>query len=487
MTSTSTPTPPAAGEGHLEQRFSRLTMIGLTFGILNTWICLAGSLGIVMPSGSSVAFFYGFIFCVVCNFCLSASVGELSSIWPTAGGQYHYAFALSTEHWKLAMSFWVGWINIAGWLTLITTEAFFAAAAVVGSNGAYVITPWKTYCIFLAVSAFAVALNIFGYRILNRWNEFALFWSITACIVVSITILATGNKTSGNFVFTNFTNTTGWSDGMAWMLGLLQSALSLIGFDAVAHMTEEMKIPQRDAPQAMVAAVGIGGTTGIVFILVMLFSIVDVDTILHTSTGAPVTEMILQATGSPAAAVVLSCALAVCFLNGTNGCVTSGSRLLWAMARDDGSPFSRFLNVPVRAILVAAVFNILFGLLYLGPTVAFNAYCASCTIFLNLSYAIPVTLLLIQGRGLVKERRPIFYLGHIKGYIMNVIGVCFVYVTSIFFCFPGALPVDASTMSTPRDSLVQSKQFEIILGNEAPSGQRALDENKPGAEQAENL
>ncbi len=56
-----------------------------------------------MPSGSSVAFFYGFIFCVVCNFCLSASVGELSSIWPTAGGQYHYAFALSSEHWKMAM------------------------------------------------------------------------------------------------------------------------------------------------------------------------------------------------------------------------------------------------------------------------------------------------------------------------------------------------------------------------------------------------
>ncbi len=33
MTSTSTPTSPA-GEGHLEHRFSRLTMIGLTFGIL---------------------------------------------------------------------------------------------------------------------------------------------------------------------------------------------------------------------------------------------------------------------------------------------------------------------------------------------------------------------------------------------------------------------------------------------------------------------
>ena len=105
-------------------------------------------------------------------------------------------------------------------------------------------------------------------------------------------------------------------------------------------MTEEMKKPQRDAPQAMVAAVSIGGVTGIVFIMVMLFSLVDADTILTTSTGAPVTELIYQATGSPAAAVVLSCALAVCFINGTNGCVMSGSRLLWAMARDNGSPFS---------------------------------------------------------------------------------------------------------------------------------------------------
>ena len=106
-------------------------------------------------------------------------------------------------------------------------------------------------------------------------------------------------------------------------------------------MTEEMKTPQRDSPQAMVAAVGIGGTTGIIFILVMLFSLVDPDTILGTRTGAPVTEMIYQATGSPAAAVVLSCAMAVCFVNGTNGCVTSGSRLLWAMARDNGSPCSK--------------------------------------------------------------------------------------------------------------------------------------------------
>ncbi|KAM0237139.1 hypothetical protein ACHAPO_004484 [Fusarium lateritium] len=335
-----------AHEGRLQKRFSKITMIGMAFAILNTWISLAGSLGLVMPSGGSVSFVYGFIFCVICNICLSASVGELASLYPTAGGQYHYSFALSTKKWKNLMSFIVGWINIAGWLTLNTTAAYFgarflAAAAVAGSGGTYEITQWGTYLMFVAVSIVGVFLNIFAYPILNRWNEGALYWSLTSVVVISIVLLSTSPKTDAKFVFTNFSNTTGWSDGTAWMLGLLQSALSMIGFDAVAHMTEEMPRPSKDAPQAMVAAVLVGGVTGIVFILVMLFCFVDLDLLLASPTQSPLTEMIFQATGSQVAATVLSVAVALCFVNGANGCVTSGSRLLWSMARDNGTPFSK--------------------------------------------------------------------------------------------------------------------------------------------------
>ena len=48
---------------------------------------------------------------------------------------------------------------------------------------------------------------------------------------------------------------------MAWILGLLQSALSLIGFDAALHMTEEMPRPAVDAPRAIMYAVAVGGVT----------------------------------------------------------------------------------------------------------------------------------------------------------------------------------------------------------------------------------
>jgi choline transport protein len=76
------------------------------------------------------------------------------------------------------------------------------------------------------------------------------------------------------------------------------------------------------------------------FILVMLFCITDLDGLLASATQSPLTEMILRSTGSRTAATVLSVAVALCFVNGANGCVTSGSRLIWAMARDNGTPFS---------------------------------------------------------------------------------------------------------------------------------------------------
>lgn len=243
-------------------------------------------------------------------------------------------------------------------------------------DSSFVPQAWQGYLIFVAISTFAVMLNIFGYRILGVWNEGAcksgrfmlsvfrlltslVFWSITACVVISITILSTSSKNTGAFVFTDFSNSTGWSDGVAWIIGLLQSALSLIGYDAVAHMMEEMPRPKRDAPIAMLTAVGIGGVTyyiplsslllvilillrnrGIFFVLVILFCLTNIQQILSTKTGMPITELIFQSTGSRAAAVVLTCALAVCFVNGAIGGIASGSRLLWSMARDNGTPFS---------------------------------------------------------------------------------------------------------------------------------------------------
>lgn len=167
---------------------------------------------------------------------------------------------------------------------------------------------------------------------------------------------------------------------------------------------------------------------------------VDPETVLSTPTNMPISELMLQATGSRAAATILTLMLAVCFINGTNGCITSASRLTYAMARDGGIVFPRYfshispsLHVPVRTIGLCFFFNACFGLLYLGPTVAFSAYAAACTVFLNISYAFPVIALLIRGRGILvqyQRESTFFKLGPMTGIIANWIAAIFVVVTS---------------------------------------------------------
>lgn len=86
-------------------------------------------------------------------------------------------------------------------------------------------------------------------------------WSLLCFAVTSIVLLATSKKTTASFVFAGFDNSTGWVPGIACVLGIVQSALSLIGCDAATHMSEEMPNPSRDTPKAMVYSVGIGGVT----------------------------------------------------------------------------------------------------------------------------------------------------------------------------------------------------------------------------------
>lgn len=70
----------------------------------------------------------------------------------------------------------MGWISIFGWLTLVTTEAFFSAqffsaAAVIGTAGGYEIEAWKTYLFFVAIVTYGTLVNLFGNRILGAYNN----------------------------------------------------------------------------------------------------------------------------------------------------------------------------------------------------------------------------------------------------------------------------------------------------------------------------
>ena len=96
---------------------------------------------------------------------------------------------------------------------------------------------------------------------------------------------------------------------------------SNIGFDAVAHMIEEIPNPTVEGPKIMIACVGIGVFTGFVFLTVLLLVAGDVDNVIESAAG-PLLAIFYNATSSKAGSICLLM-YATCpeVLSGNNQCL----------------------------------------------------------------------------------------------------------------------------------------------------------------------
>lgn len=69
-------------------------------------------------------------------------------------------------------------------------------------------------------------------------------------------------------------------------------------------MIEEIPNPSVEGPKIMIACVGIGTVTGVIFLVVLLFVAGDIDTIISSSAG-PLLAILKNATQNNAGAICL--------------------------------------------------------------------------------------------------------------------------------------------------------------------------------------
>ena len=140
-------------------------------------------------------------------------------------------------------------------------------------------------------------------------------------IIVIVVLSAMGTPHhDASFVFTSFVNESGWSsDGVAWCLGLLTTSYGFVGYDAAAHMSEEMKNAARDVPRAMVGSVVISGILTFPYIIALLFAVGDINELIATPTGSPITQLFVNVTRSNAGGIALNCIITYVALVATTG------------------------------------------------------------------------------------------------------------------------------------------------------------------------
>ncbi|BEI80392.1 hypothetical protein CcaverHIS002_0109210 [Cutaneotrichosporon cavernicola] len=454
---------PVVEEVALERNFSFLSSLGLAFTLLNSWTAMSGSLGLVLPSGGSVSMIWGLLTSAVGTLLMVLPLAEICHSYPMSGGQYDWAYILAPKRYKVGLSFFTGWMATAGWIALAATAAALGAQLITGIinlwHPDYTAKPWQQFLIYLAIVIQAFLLNIFSVRALPHIDRFAGLWSMCGIVIVVIVCLvcARGNYQPPKEVFAQWNNETGWPDGMAFILGLLQSVFGLTGFDAATHMIEEMPSPATTAPRVMVSAVLMGAGTSWIFMIVLLFCLSSFKGVLEATSTGPLLEIYYQATRSKVGATCLIMFNLMAFVFVQQVLITISSRMLLAIARDRGmghasrflAPVHPRLKVPVQSICFCTFWVVVFGLINLGSSIASNAILSSSVVLLQISYFVPILLILIRGQkafdgynhnaqwSLGKFRRPIC-----------VGALIFLLVTSITFTFPPFIPVaSGSTMN----------------------------------------
>ncbi|KAK7420837.1 hypothetical protein QQZ08_010238 [Neonectria magnoliae] len=443
---------------HTKRDLSLINIIAVGWNVCNSWAAVAATMSLSIASGGPVTLLYGLLLVVVLNGSAAATMAEIASVYPTAGGQYHWTGILAPKKWSRGISYICGVINLLGWIAtaagfVITTGQLITGLATF-LHPNYAIESWHVFLIFQLMNIIFVLYNMFLIKRTMWIHDVGFVISLVSFFVILIACLARSqSKQDDSFVWGNFVNPTGWkADGVVFLIGLSNPNFIYSGLDGAVHLAEECTDAARTVPKALMSTIVVGFITGFAFAVAMTYCTTDFDAVMVAP--IPILEIWYQATRSKGAAVTFTSILIVCGCFAVIGCHQTASRLTYAFARDNAIVFSPKLStvsekygVPIYALLANGVVVAVIGFVYLGSTSAFNAMVATGLILLQVSFAFPAALLLWRKRSvrfLPKNRS--FRLGPL-GWVANVLTIVFAVVALVFYSLPTVLPVTSSNMN----------------------------------------
>ncbi|CAI8493173.1 unnamed protein product [Hanseniaspora opuntiae] len=422
------------GEPQLRKQFSFINLLGVGFGLTNSWFGISSSMVTGISSGGPLMIIYGIIIIALLSIAIGSSLGELSSAYPHAGGQFYWTLKLADKRHKRFLAYMTGFLS---WIGSVFTSASTTLSVCFLLVGFYALTHpeftvhrWHIFVTFEILHLFISCFNCFG-KTLPVISASALYISIGSFLIITIAVLsgAHGKYQDPKFVFATFYNETGWNNNaIAFILGLINPAWSFSCLDCATHMAFEVENPEKVIPLSILGTVG------------------------HSSTGFPILEIFHQALNhSKAGAIVLGCLILMTALGCVIACHTWQARLCWSFSRDNGLPYSQYWgqidkrsNLPLNAHLMSCAMIAILGLLYLASDTAFNSLITGCISFLLFSYSIPIGLLVFQKKRNIQHGP--FWLGKV-GLFFNLVTLGWTVFALIFFSFPFVRPVKADNMN----------------------------------------
>lgn len=392
----------------LARTMSGFTNFAISFTIISV---LAGTLtlfgfglSVAGPSAAAIGWPIVSIFAIL----VAAAMAEISSAYPTAGGLYYWASKLGGSGW----GWFTAWFNLIGQIAVTAGIDYGLAMFVDALLNQYIpaipaqgqagsIATLTIFAIILLTQAY---INSRGINVVSMLNNISAWWHIGGVLVIvgALLFFAPHHENPVNFMFnTQFTN-SGFPYWYGFMLGLLLASYTFTGFDASAHVSEETEGAEISAPRGILMSVVVSAIAGYLLIIGLLVAMPDLSETLGATNA--VLYILDTRLGSTVGTLMFLIAIVAQFFCGTAS-ITSNSRMIFAFARDDGMPGSKYWyklssrRVPLNALLLSITCSFILALPALFSTVVYSAVTSIAVIGLYIAYVSPTFL-----RNIHRER-----------------------------------------------------------------------------------
>ncbi|OJI96736.1 hypothetical protein ASPVEDRAFT_122672 [Aspergillus versicolor CBS 583.65] len=440
-----------------EQHFSLISVLSIGYSVTNSAMAILASLSIAIGNGGPVLWTWAHIAIAIISLCIAVTLGEFASAMPNAAGQMYWVSVLAPRRVRRGCAYLTGVLAWASSLCIVASGTLITPQMVIGMYSLhrpdFVYKPWMGFVGFQVTNLFVFFFNIIE-RFLPRLGQGSLALSVVSIAIIFVTMLSMSqDKQPASFVFTQFVNTSGWDGTIAALTGVLGISWGYSRLDVCTHLEEEVPQPERNIPKALLATVLVGFATAFPMVLALLFSITDITPVISTPTLVPSLEVFRQAcNSSTAAALGLQTLVVAVFLGSIFGAHTWQARLCWSLARQKGLPGSKCLSqiaprpfsVPLWAHFTSCVIVSLLGIIYLGSSVAFNAFVSCGIYFQYTTYSICVICLFLRGRS--RFAHGPFWLPR-AGPVCHVVTVAWTVFSLVMYSFPPTAAITPTTVT----------------------------------------
>jgi amino acid transporter len=178
-------------KAELSRNRSTFQVAFMSFVLASIPYGLATTLAYPLIGGGPVNVIWGWLAVSMIIVCVAASLGEITSVYPTAGGVYYQAFMLSPPRWRRIASWICGWLYLVGNITITLAVNFGTALFIVSCVNVFESSPgvgvmsgeaYQVFLVFLALTFLCNAISSLGNKYLP-WIDVCLNLSLPSLCV----------------------------------------------------------------------------------------------------------------------------------------------------------------------------------------------------------------------------------------------------------------------------------------------------------------